>query len=152
MIPAATREKTWDFRFDERWGLIPLHCKPSNSLFSNKQGRSLDLLDRTTESPAEIPQKPRRTLMSPQECETALGRPNQLETKPNSPVLAPEQFPLPHHTWQVAWLSLENYRDSLRHTSQVYRNTNFSTGTRGKLHAPYIFWRKELRTRILLNR
>ena len=36
--------------------------------------------------------------------------------------------------------------------SQVYRNTNFSTGTRGKLHATHIVSRTEMIPRILLNR
>ena len=56
----------------------------------------------TTESPPEMPQKSRRTLMSPQECEIAQGRKNQLEIKPDSTVIAPEQFHVPHHTQQVA--------------------------------------------------
>ena len=150
-IPAATREKPSDFPLDERWGLIPLHCVQSNSLFPIKQVRSLDLLDGSTESPPEIPYKTRRTLMSPQECEISLGSPNQLYIKPNSPALAPEQFPVPHHSQQVAWLSLGNYGNSLRYTSSVYTNTNFSTGTRGKLHAHHIISRKELIPRILLN-
>ena len=60
------------------------------------------LLDGTTEGPSEIPHKSRRTLMSPQECEIARGSPNELEIKPNFPALAPEQFPFPHHTRQVA--------------------------------------------------
>ena len=109
----------------------------SNSLFPIKQGRSFHLLDRTTESPPEIPHKPRRTPMPPQECEIAQGRPNQLEIQPGSLSLAPKQFPVPHHTRQVALLPSGNYRDSLRKASQVYRNTNFSTGTRGKLHATH---------------
>ena len=74
----------------------------SNSLFPIKQVRSLDLLDGTTESPREIPQKSRRTLMSLQEYEIPRGSPNQLKIKPNNPALAPEQFPVPHHTGQVA--------------------------------------------------
>ena len=40
----------------------------------------------------------------------------------------------------------------MRHPSQVYRNTNFSTGTRGTLHAPHIVSRRELIPRILLKR
>ena len=36
----------------------------------------------------------------------------------------------------MAWLPLRNYRNSLRCTSSVYRNTNFSTGIRGKLLHP----------------
>ena len=60
------------------------------------------MLDGTTESSPEIPHKSRRTLMSPQECKIVRGRTNQLEIKPNSPALAPEEFPVPHHTRQVA--------------------------------------------------
>ena len=60
----------------------------------------------------------------------------------NSPALASEQCPIPHHTGQLAWLPLGNSRDSLRHPSQVYRNTNFSLGTRGKLHALHIVSRR----------
>ena len=56
------------------------------------------MLDGTTESPPEVPEKSRRTLMSPQECEIAQGSPSQLEIKPDSPALAPEQFPVPNHT------------------------------------------------------
>ena len=102
------------------------------------------MLDRTTESSTEIPHKSRRTLMSPQECETARGSPDQLEIKPDSPALYPEQFPVPHHTRQVASLPLGNYRDSLRHTSQVYRNTSFSTGAPGKLKCtPYCLEKRD---------
>ena len=90
--------------------------------------------------------------MSPQECKIARLAQITLEIKPNFPALVPDQFPVPQHTQQVAYLPLRNYRDSLRHTSQVYRNTNFSTGTRGELHAPHIVSRRELIPRILLNR
>ena len=90
--------------------------------------------------------------MSPQECEIAQFSQNQLEMTTNSPALASKQCPIPHHTGQLAWLPLGNSRDSLRHPSQVYRNTNFSTGTRGKLHAPHIISRGELIPRILLKR
>ena len=38
----------------------------------------------------------------------------------------------------MAWLPLRNYRDSLRHPSQVYMNITFSTASRGKLHAPHM--------------
>ena len=103
-------------------------------------------------SPPEIPYKSRRTLMSPQECDIARGSTNQLKNKHYSPPLCPEQFPVPHHTRQVASLPLGKYRHSLRHTSQVYRNTNFRTGTREKLHAPHIVSRRELIPRILLER
>ena len=71
---------------------------------------------------------------------------------PDSPVLTPEQFPVPYHTGQVALVPLGNSRDSLRHPSQVYRKTNFSTGTRGKLHVPHLVSRRELIPRILLKR
>ena len=94
----------------------------------------------------------RRTLLSPQECEIARGSPNHLEIMPDFPVLTPEQFPVPHHTGQVALLPLGNSRDSQRHPSQVYKNTNFSTETRGKLHAPHLGLRRELIPRILLKR
>ena len=120
-------------------------------LVPNQQVRSLDLLDGTTESPPEVPHKSRRTLMSPQECQIHLCSPNQLEMMTNSPAQASEQCPIPHHTGQFAWLPLGNSRDSLRHPSQVYRNTNFSTGTRRKLHEPHIISRRELIPRILLE-
>ena len=129
-----------------------MHCVQSNALFPIKQVRRLDLLDGTTESPPEIPHKSRWTLMLPQECEIARCSPNQLEMTTCSTALASEQCPIPHHTGQLAWLPLGNSRDSLRHRSQVSRNTNFSTGTQGKLHAPHIISRSELISRILLRR
>ena len=129
-----------------------MHCLQSNAFFPMKRVRSLDLLDRTTENPPEVPHKSRRTLMSPQECQIARCSPNQLEMTTNSPALASEQCPMPHHTGHLAWLPLSNSRDSLTHPSQVERNTNFSTGTRGKLHAPHILLRRELIPRILLKR
>ena len=80
--------------------------------------------------------------MSPQECQIDLCSPNQLEMTTNPPALASEQCPIPDHTGQLAWLPLGNTRDSLRHPSQVYRNTNFSLGTRGKLHELHIVSRR----------
>ena len=121
-----------------------MHCMQSNAVFPIKQVRSLDLLDGTTESPPEIPHKSRRTRMSLQECEIARCSPNQLQMMTNSPALASEQCHVPHHTGQLTWIPLGNSGDSLRHPSQVYRNTNFSTGIRGKLHAPHIVLRREL--------
>ena len=100
------------------------------------------MLDRTTESPPEVPHKSRRTLMSPQEYQIARCSPNQLEMTTNHPALASEQCPIPDHTGRSAWLPLGNSRDSLRHPSQVYRNTNFSLGTRGKLHALHVVSRR----------
>ena len=90
--------------------------------------------------------------MSPQQCQIARCSPNQLEMMTKSPALASEQSPIPHHTEQLVWLPLGNSSDSLRHPSQVYRNTNFSTGTRGKLHASHIIPRRQLIPRILLKR
>ena len=110
------------------------------------------MLDGTTESPPEDPHKSRRRLVSPKECEIAQCSPNQLEMMTNSPALASEQCPIPHHTGQLACLPLGTSRDSLRHSSQVHRITNFSTGTRGKLHAPHMISRRELIPRILLKR
>ena len=109
------------------------------------------MLAGTTESPPEDPHKSRRTL-SPHECEITRCSTNQLEMTTNSPALASEQCPIPHHTGELAWLPLGNSRDSLRHPSQVYRNSNFSPGTRGKLHAPHIISRRELIPSILLKR
>ena len=129
-----------------------MHCLQSNALFPMKRVRSLDLLDRTTDSPPEVPHKCRRSLMSPQECEIPQCSPNQLEMTTNSTALASEQYLVSHHTGQLSWIPLGNSRDSLRHPSQVYRNTNFSTGTRDKLHAPRIILRRELIPRILLKR
>ena len=74
----------------------------SNSLFPIKQVRSLDLLEGTAESPREIPQKSRSTLMSLQEYEIPRDSPNELKIKPYVPALAQEQFPVPHQTRQVA--------------------------------------------------
>ena len=68
-------------------------------LVPNQTGKErFFLLDRTTESPIEIPHKSRRTLMSPQECEIARCSRNQLEMMTDSPALASEQSPIPHHT------------------------------------------------------
>ena len=67
-----------------------------------KQVRSLDLLDGSTESPPEIPHKSRRTLMSQQEYEIPRDSPNQLKIKHYFPALAPEKFPVPHQTRQLA--------------------------------------------------
>ena len=100
------------------------------------------MFDGTRESPPEVPNKSRRTLMSPQECQIARCSPKHLEMTTNPPALASEQFPIPDHTGRLAWLTLGNPRDSLRHPAQVYRNTNFSLGTRGKLHALHIVLRR----------
>ena len=80
--------------------------------------------------------------MSPQECQIARCSPNQLEMTTNPLALASEQRPIPDHTGRLASLPLDNSRDSLRHPSQVYRNTSFSLGTRGKLHALHILSRR----------
>ena len=80
--------------------------------------------------------------MSPQEYQIARCSPNQLEMTTNSHSLASEQCPIPDNTGQLAWLPVGNSRDSLRHPSQVYKNNNFTTGTRGKLHALHIVSRR----------
>ena len=129
-----------------------MHCVQSNAVFPIKQVRGLDLLNGTTESPREIPDKSRNIRMSLQECDIARCSPNQLQMMTNSPALASEQCPSPHHTGPLAWLPLGNSRESLRHPSQLYRNTNFSTGTRGKLHVSHIVSRRKLIPRILLKR
>ena len=100
------------------------------------------MLDETKESPPEVPSKSRRTLMSLQGCQIARCSPNQLEMTTNSPFWASEKCPISDHTGRLAWLPLGNSRDSFRQPSQVYRNTNFSLGTRGKLLALHIVSRR----------
>ena len=100
------------------------------------------MLDGTKESQPEVPNMSRRTLMSPQECQIAGCSPNQIEMMTNPPALASEQCPIPDHAGRLAWLPLVNSRDSLRHPSQVYRNTNFRLRPRGKLHALHIVSRR----------
>ena len=129
-----------------------MHCMQRNALFPIKQISSLHLLDGTTERHTEVPHKSRRTLMSPEECEIAQCSPNQLEITTNSPALTSEQCPVPHYTGQLAWLPLGNSRDSLRHPSQVSRNSNCSTGNRGELNASNINSRSEQIPKILLKR
>ena len=96
------------------------------------------MLDVTKESPPKVPNKSSRTLMSPQECQIARCSRNQLEMTTNHTAVASEQCPIPDHTGRLAWLPLGNFRNSLRHPSQVYRSTNFSLGIRGMLHALHI--------------
>ena len=60
------------------------------------------MLDGITESPTEIAHKSGTTVMSPKECDIAPGTADELEIKPDSPALAPEQFPVPHQTRQAA--------------------------------------------------
>ena len=110
------------------------------------------MLDGNAESPHEKTHKSRMTLMSPKESEIVRCNPNQLELTPDSPVLDLVQSPVPHHTRAVACLTLGNYKDSLRYPSQIKRNTNFSRGSRGKLHGRHIISRREQIPRILLTR
>ena len=100
------------------------------------------MIDGTKESPPEVPNKSRRTLMSPQECQIARCSPNQVEMTTDPPALASEQCPIPDHTGCLAWLPFCNFRDSLRHMSQVYRKTSFSIGTREMLHTLHIVSRR----------
>ena len=60
------------------------------------------MLDGTLESPPEHPHTSGRTLRSLQDCEIDRCSPNQLEMTLESQTLAPEQFPVPHDTGQVA--------------------------------------------------
>ena len=159
---AGTREYTPGSRRNSRKTMrLPPHTemRPDSTalraeqcLVPNQTGKEIDMLDGTSLGPPEVPHKSRRTLMSPQECHIAWCSPNQLEMMTNSPVLASEQCPIPNHIGKLAYLPLGNSRDSLRHPSQFYRNTNFSTGTRGKLHEHHIILRRELIARILLKR
>ena len=80
--------------------------------------------------------------MTRQECQIARRSPNQLDMTTNPPALASEQRPIPDHTGRLASLPLGNSRVSLRHPYQVYRNTDFSLGTRGKLQALHIISRR----------
>ena len=57
--------------------------------------------------------------MSPQECEITRCSPNQLEMTTNSPALASDQCPVPHHTGQLAWLPLGNSRDSRQPSKSI---------------------------------
>ena len=100
------------------------------------------MLDGTKESPPEVPNKSRRTLMTPQECQIDRCSANQLEMTTNSPAWASEQCPISYHTGRLAGLPLGNSRDSLRHPSQVRRNKNFCVRTRGKHHALHIISRR----------
>ena len=88
-------------------------------MIPNKHVRSLDLLDGTPESPKEHLHKSIMTLMSPKECEIVWFNPNELEMTPESPVLDLVQSLVPHHTRQMASLTLGNYRDSLRYPSLI---------------------------------
>ena len=98
------------------------------------------------------PHMSRMTLMSPNECEIVWCNPKQFEMTPSSPVLDLVISPVPHPTRQVACLTLGNYRDSLIYSSQIQRNTNFSTGTRRKLHGRHIISGRERIPRILLKK
>ena len=129
-----------------------LHCVLSNSMFPLQHERILDLLDRNPESPSKQPHKSRMTLMSPKECEIVWCNPNQFEMMPDSPVFDLVQSPIPHPTREVACLTLGNYRDSLIYPSQIQRNTNFTTGTRGKLQGRHIISRRERVPRVLLQK
>ena len=64
------------------------------------------MLDGTPESPQEHPHKSRMTMISPKEREIVHCIPNQLEMRPESPLLDLQQSPVPHHTRQVASLTL----------------------------------------------
>ena len=123
----------------------------SNFMFPIQQERRLDKLDGTPEIPQEQPHQSRMTLMSPKECEIVQCNANQFKLTPDSPVLDEVQSPFPHPTRQVACVTLGNYRDSQIYTSLIQRNTNLSTGARGKLNGHHIISRRERVPRILLK-
>ena len=77
------------------------------------------MLNGTPERPQEHPHKSRMTLMSPKEFEMVWCITDSLEMMPNYPVLDLEQSPIPNYTRQVACLTLGNWRESLRHPSQI---------------------------------
>ena len=97
-----------------------------SSVFQIKDIRNLDLSDGTEENPQEHCHTKRRTLMSPQESKINWCTPNQLKMKHISPSLNPYPSRIPHHIQQVAWHTLQQSRDSVRHPSQFYKNINFS--------------------------
>ena len=78
-----------------------------------------DFLDGTPVSAQEHPHKSRMTLMSQKECQIVHCIPNQIEMTPVSPLFDQEQSPNPHHTRQVACLTLRYSRVSLRHPYQI---------------------------------
>ena len=119
-------------------------------MFPIKQVRSLDLLEGSTESPPEIPHKSRRTLMSPQECE--ISRLAQINSRLSPiPQIGPRTIPSSPSYTTSGLTSFRQLPKFLRHTPSGYGNNNFSTVTRGKLHAPHIVSRRELIPRLLLN-
>ena len=91
-------------RLPPRWEMRPdssdLPAKQFRVL--NQTRRSLDLLDVTLDSPPEHPHTSRRTLMTLQESEIARCITKELMITPDSPAFSPEQFPVPHHTRQLA--------------------------------------------------
>ena len=141
---SATRKNSWDFPLAARWGPIPLHFMLSSSVFPIKDVRNLNFPDGTEENPQEHCHNRRRTLLSPQECRIDWCTPNQLKMKHISLSLNPYPSHIPHHIQQVAWHPLQQYRDCLRHPSQVYRKSNFSKATGRKIRSPHIVWRWEL--------
>ena len=90
--------------------------------------------------------------MSSQECEIVWCSQKATLSGDKLPCTVFRASSIPHHTGKLAWLTLGNSRDSLRHPSQFYTSTNFSTGTRVKLHAPHIILKRERIPRILLKR
>ena len=79
-------------------------------------------------------------------------KPKSIRDVPRLSCIGSSAIPHSPPTRQVASLTLGNYPDSLIYPSQIERNTNFSTGTRGKLHGCHIISRREQIPRILLNK
>ena len=111
-MPAVTREYTPGSRGNKRKPMrLPLRreMRPDYPALAAEQfsvpsqtRKESQFFEGTLESPPEHPHTSRRTLMAPQECEIAQCSPSQHEIMPDSPALAPEQFPVPHHRRQLA--------------------------------------------------
>ena len=101
--PGSHRKSSKPMRLPPRWEMRPDSSDLGAEQFRvpNQNVRSLDLLDGTLDSPPEHPLTS-TTLMSLQESEIARCSTNELMITPDSPAFSPEQFPVPHHTRQMA--------------------------------------------------
>ena len=100
---------------------------------------------------SEIPHKSRSTLMSPQECEVSQCYQNQLQIKPNSPVLAQEVFPVPYHTRQSGLTSFRQLAKFPETHVFSLQEHQFQQWNSSKAPCTPIVSRRELIPRILLN-
>ena len=85
-IPGSSRNSRKTMKLPPRFEMISDSpaLRAEQCLVPNQTGKGLHVLDGTKESPPEVPNKSRRTLMSPQECQVAQCSPNQLERTINS--------------------------------------------------------------------